>query len=38
VNDAVMQEFIEQEATITQQVEEAQFKLEAFKAELIISE
>jgi chromosome segregation ATPase len=35
VNDAVIQEFTEQEATTKQQVEAARAKLEAFEAELL---
>jgi hypothetical protein len=35
VNDPVIQEFTEQEATTKQQVEEAQAKLEVFKEELL---
>jgi hypothetical protein len=38
VNDTVIQEFIEQEATTKQQVEAARAKLEAFEAELIRQE
>jgi hypothetical protein len=35
VNDAVIQEFTEQEATTKQQVEAARAKLEAFEVELV---
>jgi hypothetical protein len=35
VNDALIQEFIEQEAATMQQVEVARAKLEAFEAELV---
>jgi hypothetical protein len=38
INDAVIQEFIEQEAIAQQQVEAARAKLEAFEAELVRSE
>jgi hypothetical protein len=38
VNEAVIQEFIEQEAIAQQQVEAAGAKLEAFEAELVRSE
>ena len=34
VNDAVIQKFTEQEATVKQQVKEARAKLEAFEVEL----
>jgi hypothetical protein len=36
VNDAVIQEFVEQEVIAQQQVEAAQAKLEAFEAELVL--
>jgi hypothetical protein len=38
VNDAVIQEFVEQETIAKQQVEAAQAKLEAFEVELVILE
>jgi hypothetical protein len=38
VNDTLIQEFIEQEATTKQQVEVAQAKLEAFEVDLVRSE
>jgi hypothetical protein len=38
VNDAVIQEFTEQEVVAQQQVEAARAKLEAFEAELVRSE
>jgi hypothetical protein len=38
VNDAVIQEFTEQEVIAQQQVEEARAKFEAFEAELVRSE
>jgi hypothetical protein len=38
VNEAVLQEFVEQEALAQQQVEAARAKLEAFEAELTKAE
>jgi hypothetical protein len=38
VNDALIQEFIEQEATTKKQVEATRAKIEAFKVELVILE
>ena len=35
INDAVIQEFIDQEAVAQQQVEEARDKIEAFEVELV---